>query len=238
MLITFFDFETTGLDRAQDRVIEVGAILYSTTQKRVLMAEDFLVDNEVPISAEISGITGIKKGMIDKFGLVSTDALARLQNYFDLGEAVCGANIIEFDLPFYVNWCIRENQEPIAKLPIDIKTDLINTEAKHLGYMAADAGFLNPFPHGALPDAWTVLRLVEKNAEKYTIDAIVERAKSPRVYLQAMVSFDDNYKAKARKYKWDADRKVWYTCIKELDLQAEAAAAPFDVKRIDPIPFH
>jgi len=234
MLIAFFDFETDGLDHSQSRITEVGAILYTTTFKRVVMAESFLVDNEVEIPKIITDLTKINKPMIAKFGLLPSDALSRLQNYFDMADAVAGANIVEFDLPFYKNWCIRENQEPIEKLAIDIKTDLPNTESKHLGYMAADAGFLNPFPHAALPDAWTVLRLVEM----HDIEKVVERAKSPRVYLKAHVTFDTNYLAKERKYKWNPERKVWYKVVKELDLEQESKDCSFDVSRIEPIPFH
>lgn len=234
MLIAFFDFETDGLDREQNRITEAAAILYTTTFKRVVMAESFLVDNEVEIPKIITDLTKINKPMIQKFGLTSEDALARLNNYFDMADAVAGANIIEFDLPFYKNWCLREGEEPIEKLAIDIKTDLPGVESKHLGYMAADAGFLNPFPHAALPDAWTVLRLVEM----HDIEKVVERAKSPRVYLKAHVSFDTNYLAKERKYGWNPERKVWYKVVKELDVEAEGKNAAFDISRIEPIPFH
>jgi DNA polymerase III alpha subunit (gram-positive type) len=235
MLIAAFDFETTGLDLNQDRITEVGVLLYTTTLKRVVMAESFLVDNEVPISKIITDLTKINKPMVDKFGLTSPDALARLQNYFDMAEVVAGANIVDFDLPLYRNWCIREKAEIIEKLVIDIKTDLPNTDAKHLGYMAADDGFLNPFPHAALPDAWTVLRLIENKIEKCGLDAILERARSPRVCLQAMVTFDTNRLAKERKYSWSSERKVWYKIFKEIDVDQEVKDCAFDVRRIEPV---
>jgi DNA polymerase III alpha subunit (gram-positive type) len=235
MLIAFFDFETTGLDSNQDHITEVGALLYTTGLKRVVMAEQFLIDNEVPIPKIITELTRVSKPMTDKFGLTSADGLSRLQNYFDQADAIAGKNIINFDIPFYKTWCLREKTEPIEKLAIDLETDLVGTETKHLGYMAADAGFLNPFPHAALPDAWTALRLFELNVKEYTLDKIVERAKSPRVFLQAMVTFDTNYQAKERKYRWSSDRKVWYKVCKELDVELEGKEAPFDIRRIEPI---
>jgi len=238
MLIAFFDFETTGLDRNQDRVTEVGAILYTTGYKRVVMAESFFVDSEMPIPKIVTEKTKITNGMIEKFGLTSPDALAKLQNYFDMAEAISGKNIIEFDNPFYENWCLREKEEPIRKQYIDLETDLIDVEPKHLGYMAADAGFLNPFPHAALADAWTALRLFELNMDKYGLEKVIERAKSPRVCLQAKVTFDTNYQAKERKYRWEPDRKVWYKICKEPDVAIEAKEAPFDVAKIDMIPTH
>lgn len=232
MLIAFFDFETEGTDVSQHRVTEVGALLYTTTFKRVVMAEQVLVEVERPIVPKVTELTKINKPMCDKFGLVSAHALARLQNYFDMAEAVAGNNIVEFDLPLYRNWCLQEKEEPIEKLAIDVKTDLPGTEYKKLQYMAADAGFLNPFPHAALPDAWTSLRLFEG----HNLEKVLERARSPRVCLKAHVSFDTNYLAKERKYGWSPERKVWYKIVKELDVETEGKEAPFDVSRIETPP--
>ncbi len=228
MLIAFFDFETTGTDVNQDRVIEYGVALYTTTHKRVVMAEQFLVEEEVEITPKITEITKIKKPMLGKFGLDSAEALRRLQNYFDMAEAVAGMNIVEFDIPMYRNWCARVKEEPIERLVIDAKTDFPKNEFKKLPYMCADAGFLNPFPHAALPDAWSVLRLFEDNDE----EKVIERAKAPRVYLKAHVTFDTNYLAKERKYGWHPGSKVWYKVVKEMDVETEGKEAPFDISRI------
>jgi DNA polymerase III subunit epsilon len=233
MLIAVFDFETTGIDRNQDRILEVGVLLYTTGHKRVVMAEQLLVDNEVPVPQEASEVNKINKPMVDKFGLTTKDALFKLQNYFDMAEVVAGKNIVDFDLPFYNNWCLREKEEPIVKQTLDIETDLIGVESKHLGYMAADDGFLNPFPHAALPDCWTTLKLIQSNVEKHGLEKIMERAAFPRVYLQALVTFDTNYLAKKRKYAWHSDRKVWWKVVKESDVEVEAKEAPFDIKRIE-----
>jgi DNA polymerase III alpha subunit (gram-positive type) len=236
MLIAFFDFETTGLDLNQDRPTEYGALLYTTSFNRVVMAEQFLVESDIPVTPKITELTKINKPMIGKFGLESADALSRLQNYFDMADSIAGKNIFRFDMPMYRNWCLREKEEPVEKLLIDIETDLPGVECKHLGYMAADAGFLNPFPHAALPDAWTSLRLFQESVEKVGLDKIVERAKSPRVYLKAHVSFDKNRLAKDRKYSWHSDRKVWYKIVKEMDVELEGKEAPFDISRIEPVP--
>lgn len=234
MLLLSLDFETTGLDPNSDRVIEVGAVLYSTAQDQQLMTQGYLVDHEIPIPPEITKITGIRKGMIDKFGLSSKTGLTMLLNMVDMCEAIIGQNIIDFDIPFLRNWVLREKEIFSDRLLIDTKTDLPGVEPKHLGYMAADAGFLNPFPHRAVSDCMTVLRL----ASMHNIDDIVARAKSPRVTIQANVDYDTNAQAKKRGYKWEPDRKVWYKVVKEMDLELEAKEAPFDIARIEPIGFH
>src|SRR5208282_2964316 len=75
MLIAFFDFETTGVDVNQDRVTEVGALLYTTGYQRVVMAEQFLVEVDRPIVPKVTELTKIRKPLCDKFGLVANDAL-------------------------------------------------------------------------------------------------------------------------------------------------------------------
>lgn len=241
MLILSLDFETSGLDRNSDRILEVGAVLYSTTLQQMLSADAYLVDNEVPITKEITDITGIRKSMVDKFGINSKTALPRLLTLVDQCEAIAGQNILDFDMPFLENWVQREKETLPPRLVIDTKTDLPGVEAKHLGYMAADEGFVNPFPHRALADCLTVIKLISLHDGKRkptTFDDIVIRAKSPRLTIAANVSFENNDLAKKRGYKWHPDRRVWHKIVKEMDLELEAKQAPFDICRIEPIPFH
>jgi DNA polymerase-3 subunit epsilon len=234
MLLCSIDFETTGLDFNTDRVTEVGAVLYSTTRNRQLMTKGYLVDNEIPVSAEITDITGISTPMIDKFGLSSRTALDDLLNMIDMSEAVIGQNITDFDWPFLKSWCLREKQDLPDRLVIDTRMDLPGVESKHLGYMCADAGFLNPFPHCAISDALSVIRLVSD----HDIDAVLARANSPRVTLVADVDYDHKHLAKKHKYMWKDERKVWFKNLKELDVNDEVKNVPFNVAKVDWIPFH
>ena len=67
MLLLSLDFETTGLNKEKDQVIEFGAVLYSSTLNKCLDNQGSLVKADVPISAEITGITGITQKAVDKF---------------------------------------------------------------------------------------------------------------------------------------------------------------------------
>jgi DNA polymerase III subunit epsilon len=242
VIILSFDFETTGLDRNADRVIEVGAVLYSTTLAQTLESAAFLVQTDVAITKEITELTGIRKAMVDKFGLGSKSALTKLLNMVEDAEALVGQNVVEFDVPFLESWCIRENETLPSRLIIDTTIDLPDTTSKHLGYMAADAGFLNPFPHRALSDCLTVLKLISLHDGKQkptTFDDIVTRAKSPRVTIAANVTREQNQLARKRGYRWaPAPRNIWYKNLKELDLEKEAKEAPFDIARVQPVPMH
>src|SRR6266704_3086611 len=66
MILLSYDVETTGLDKQKDRIIEAGFALYSTGQQKVLESAGDLVKSEgVPITQEITDITGITQAAED-----------------------------------------------------------------------------------------------------------------------------------------------------------------------------
>jgi DNA polymerase III epsilon subunit-like protein len=225
LILLAFDLETTGLDFVKDRPIEVGAILYSTGQQRCLESQGFLVKTDVPISAEITDITGITKAAVDKFGFDSKESLNTVYDLMLEADAVIGHNVVRFDKRMFENWCQRDGLKNLERLWVDTYTDLPGAKQGTLTHMAADHGILNLFPHGALTDCLTVLKLLEK----YDILKVVERAQSPTIGIQAHQSRNNNEQAKKLKFRWNPELKIWYKLIKEMDLNEHAAKAPFDV---------
>ena len=225
-----FDLETTGLNVIEDRPIEVGGILYSTAQKKCLESQGFLVKTDKPITAEITKITGIFQAAVDKFGYESSDALDTVIDMMNQSDAVIGQNVIRFDKRVLENWAARENKKLPEKLWIDTRTDLLLTEGKHLGYMAADNHFLNLFPHSALSDCQTVLKLLEKE----DIDKVIERAKSPTVILIAHHRREQNDLAKKAKFRWSPDYRIWWKGVKHMDVEKEAGAVTFNISIAGP----
>lgn len=221
-----YDIESTGLDFAKDRVIEVGAILYSTTQKKCLESQGFLVKTDVVITDEITKLTGITNAAVNKFGYGSSDALDVVGDMMLAADAVIGHNVVRFDKRMTTAWADREGVVLPDKLYIDTYTDLPGAVSGKLTLMAAEAGFLNLFPHSALADCQTVLKL----AEQYDIEKVVERAKSPNVVVQAMVTYDTNALAKKEKFRWYPEKKQWYKICKEIDLEKFTQDLQFDVR--------
>ena len=225
MILLSFDVESTGLDFVKDRVIEVGAVLWSTSQHKTLESQGFLVKPDVPVSAEITKITGITQAAVDKFGYESASALETVMDLMSCADAIIGHNVKRFDQKMLAHWAIREG---ISDLPqmlwIDTMTDLPDTFATKLGYMASDAGFVNLFPHSALTDCLTVLKLVEK----YDIDKVVERAQSPMVVVQAHQARHENELAKKAKFRWYPAKTMWWKFVKEIDLEEFGKTLPFD----------
>jgi DNA polymerase III subunit epsilon len=225
VILCSFDTETTGLDVKNDHVIEVGSILYSTGLKSCLESSGYLVKTSLPISEKITQLTGIHPAAVEKFGYESEDALDALLNMMSKADAVIGQNVIRFDKRILESWAARHGRIVPEMLWIDTRTDIPGVEGKHLSYMAADQGFLNLFPHSALADCQTVIKLIEGR----DIDAIVERAKSPIVILRARVSYETNKLAKARKYSWNPEHKIWWRICKQIDLPNETGHGEFEV---------
>jgi DNA polymerase III epsilon subunit-like protein len=226
MILLSYDLETSGLDFVKDRVIEVGAILYSTTQRKCLESQGFLVKTDVAISEEITKLTGITQAAVNKFGYESSDALSTVSDMLQCADAVIGHNAVRFDKRMTQAWSERENISLDNKLWIDTYTDLPGSTPGKLTLMAAEAGFLNLFPHSALSDCQTVLKLVEG----YDIEKVIERAKSPNVVVQAMVTYDTNALAKKERFRWYPERKQWYKIFKEIDLESATKDFQFDVR--------
>ena len=233
-IILSYDVETTGLDTSTDRVIEVGAILYSTGQRKCLESKGFLVKTDKPISPEITKLTSITQAAVDKFGYDSEESLDDVIDLMSQADAIAGQNVLRFDKRITESWATRFKKTLPSKLWIDTRTDLPGVESKSLTYMAADHGFLNLFPHSALADCQTVLKLITM----YDINQVIARAKEPTVILKAHVGFENNGLAKARKYGWYDDKKgtkFWYKIVKQSDVAVETSHSEFDVSFVTDI---
>lgn len=235
MIILSADVEATGLDKQKDRIIELGAVLYSTGQKRVLESTGFLVQSDgVPITQEITDITGITQVAVDRFGYSQEDAIQTFADLADQADAVIGHNIIRFDRPMLWNAAARLGITLPEKLLIDTMTDIPGVKGEQLVTMCAKKGFVYD-AHGALADSSAVVKLTsiynESAATSY--DLMVERAHSELVVI---LGHQDRSKAAnkaARKagFRWNGDLKIWWKAVKDMDVSALAASVSFDISR-------
>ncbi len=104
---------------------------------------------------------------------------------------------------------------PVIDTMIDLPFDEKIHGSKKLTHLAATHGFLNPFPHRAVFDVLTMLKM----ASYYDLKTILARNASPTVTVVARVSFDDKDKAKALGFHWEATSKTWEKRYKEIDLK-------------------
>ena len=236
MILAALDVETTGLDKNKDRIIEVGLVLYSTGQNRVLESAGFLVQSDgVAITEEITSITGITQSAVDKFGYESCRALEDIEYYISQSDAVIAHNGIRFDKIMVDNAAKRSTFSLTEKLWADTMIDIPGVKGEQLITMCAKVGILLTGAHGALADASATLEMARRHAQESekSWEKIVERAKSPLVILRSHQDRSKNSDAKKLRFRWNPQAGFWWKAVKEMDVAGLIAEAPFDISRVD-----
>ncbi len=221
-LICGFDFETTGLSAENDRIIEVGAVIWDWKQRKPVEIYNQLCwqnDGQMPnLSPEITKINGITNEDLINHSIPTRDCMSRLALMMMRSDAIMAHNA-PFDVGFLEAEAKRLEMPWPARLVIDSRTDLpldgVLHKSKALVHLAATHGFLNPFAHRAFSDVLTMFKI----ASEYDLPKIVQRATSPTVTVVANVSFEEKDKAKSAGFHWDGAAKLWKNKIKECDLK-------------------
>ena len=230
MILLSLDFETTGLDVVEDRVIEFGAVLYSTGQHKCLDNQGMLVKSDKPISPKITEITGIHPAAVDRFGYEPDNVLDIIIEMMYNADAMIGFNCRRFDRRVVENWATRvgKGTQVSGRHWIDLFQDLPwQVPMAKLSYVAADHGILNLFPHSALADCQTVLAI----AGKYDYDELMVRSQSPVVILRARQDRASNELVKQApfKFRWNPGMKIWWKPVKEQDVTEIIQSSPFPI---------
>jgi DNA polymerase-3 subunit epsilon len=231
MIIAGIDFETTSVDPQTCLPTEIAIIRWDPHRNSIVESISVLL--EVPLGLVIDnyGITGLDSSILRQHGFSWMDVedfiLRRLQtsNYIM-------AHNVEFDriiLKRLINWDSYLGEKPFDDNRwIDTMTDVPypdNIKTRSLLHLAAEHGFLNPFPHRALFDVMTMIKI----AGMYDLNEVIRYADSPNIWVRAGVSMDDRQKAKDRNYRWDPVNKFWVKQIKELNLEKEEEGAEFPI---------
>jgi DNA polymerase-3 subunit epsilon len=211
MLILGIDFETTGLNIPTIGVTEIGMVLWDTEMHAPIKLFGSLVE---PGSYAVwEGATEFTMAAVDVNGIT----------WYGSADIACAHNGNFFDRPLLDAWAARyglDSQK--SKTWIDTMIDIQRPKKMHgrLTYMAADHGFLNPFPHRAMFDVMTMLTILNK----HELDPVLELAKSPTKVVKALVPFDSKELAKARGYfpvYENGKFSRWELPVKEINIEKE-----------------
>lgn len=228
-----WDVETTGLEHAKDKIIEVGALHFEWLEDisdearvvhppRVVSMYGGLCDPGETLSEEIKKLTGI----------TDADVKGKTLNEALLSELARSASIhvahnADFDRQFIQKrefFAGIENPTWACTLKhIDWAGKGFKTSA--LNYLAADHGFVNPFPHRALFDCATTFRLMQP----HFIELLTNHTmKMFRVYAWDS-PFHTKDKLRERRYQWDPAERVWKKDVLEPKVSDEVAFLAADV---------
>lgn len=239
------DIETTGLNWTRDKIIEIGWVIKDWRMPKHLATGNYFVkepDQDVfTVTKEITKLTGVTEAVWKAYAddlIIVAGRIGEDIRRFGV-DYIVAHNGGDFDRPFLTEVYKRSaiDDGGLFKTPwLDTRTDIQYPDSfggRSLIGVAANLGFLNPFPHSALFDAATCLKVIDH----FELPDIIERAASKWVFIEAIVTFNDRQKAKDAKYYWEkiGDKynfpKKWVKRVKEIDLEAEtelAAKLEFD----------
>ncbi|HEV2034021.1 MAG TPA: helicase C-terminal domain-containing protein [Candidatus Dormibacteraeota bacterium] len=155
------DLETTGLDPARDRVIEVGAVAF--TPDRITSTLERLVDPGRSVPDTVLRLTGIKQEELR--GAASPEsALGELAEFIRGRQPVGhGARL---DVDFLTSAGLWDPAQEILDT-LDVSRILLPAAASHsLPLLAVEMGFSQPRPHRALDDADATRQLLLRLREE------------------------------------------------------------------------
>lgn len=241
----FVDVETTGLDPTRDEIIELAMVRFSyDSEGNIFAVEDAyhgLQEPSVPISAEITRLTGIDAAMVAG-QTIDRDAVSRLVESSDLVLAHNAA----FDRKFLEPFCDAFVHKPWACTQSQIDWKAEGFEGTRLPYLAAGAGFFYD-KHRAVNDCHAAVALLMQTlpqSQQKALSALLENARRKDIRLFAtQAPFDMKDRLRARGYRWNGEgvgvSRAWYIDVPDDQREAEMAwleteiyGRPVDLHRV------
>ena len=195
--IVFFDLETTGVDAAKDRIVEISMVKVAVDGTKTVKTRR--INPEMPIPAEASAIHGITDD--DVKDEPTFKQIAKSLAAFIEGCDFGGFNSNRFDLPLLVEEFMRAGVECDFQRRkfVDVQTIFHRKEQRTL--VAAykfycDKDLENA--HSAEADTMATYEVLEAQIERYpdignTVDALAEfSAGKPMVDFAGRLTLNDN----------------------------------------------
>jgi DNA polymerase III subunit epsilon len=223
------DTETTGLDPRNDEIIELGMVKFDyLPDGRIVGVRDvFSAFNEpsVPISAEITALTGITDEMVA--GQRIDEAAV---NAFVDDAVIVIAHNSGFDRKFSERYWPIFEAKAWACSATEIEWKKHGFAGAQLGYLLNGAGYFHA-AHRAVDDCHALMEILDFTLPTTGAPALallLETARKPTVRVWAEQSpFELKDSLKKRGYRWsdgsDGRPKSWYVDVCENAIERELA---------------
>jgi DNA polymerase-3 subunit epsilon len=219
------DTETTGLDPAQHRCIEVGAVLFDVPHRAVLSQVSFLLPCDNNPAAAVNGIQPAVSQRPQPWS-------ASLQCF----EAMLGAAdvVLAHNAAFDRQWFGREPLPAIDKPWLCSMEDLRWPAERQLKASPSvrDLALAYGVPvwaaHRALTDCIYLAQVLERCDE---LEPLLIAGLEPRRLYRARLSYEERHKAKDAGFRWNEPVPgAWSRRLSD----REASLLPFPVVPVDP----
>ena len=221
----FVDVETTGVDAATDRIIELAMVLFGyDAHGRVTGIEDRfdqLEDPGRPIPPEIVELTGIR----------DEDVRGRRIDEGEAMDLITRAHLViahnaRFDRAFLEPRLTAFAEQPWACSANDVPWRREGLESRKLEFLAYRFGVFYD-GHRAVHDCVAGVHVLAQPLPRGGVpamQALLAAARRQDVLFRAVgAPFETKDLLKARGYRWRPDRKVWWKEVPEDDAAPERA---------------
>lgn len=228
------DVETTGLSATEDVIIELAMRRFRWDDAgRITTVGQrwcWLEDPERPLPEEIIKLTGLDDAMLRNEEIDDLSAGSILRS-----ATLCIAHNASFDRPRVEDRLDLEGL-PWACSCAEIPWRDFGYDGRSLGYLLCQAGFYNG-AHRASDDVDSTIALLaqELTPGRTALSALVERSFADSWIVRAVgAAFEMKDGLKARGYRWDGDRKVWWIEVADRALEEWWLAANVYVASSNP----
>lgn len=223
-LVLILDTETTGLDPAKDRVIEIAVIQYHLTHGAIAAYSELICSERSDNPAQ--ALNRIKPEAL-AWGAIAENAWETVRWLANPCDAILAHNA-DFDR----QWVPPSVAEAIDLPWIDTCDGVTWPQegtSKSLVQLCLDHGVAVHSAHRALTDCLLLASLLDRCLERgVNLRALLARGLRPAALFQAIVSFDHKDKAKDAGFHWDAPTKRW---LRKMAIE-DAASLPFRTMQV------
>lgn len=227
MKVLIIDTETTGVDPQRDRVIELGAILYSIDHQSTLHQLSVLLPTKSNPQAKLNGISAAASQAISQPLL--QQSLAIFEQMVTESEYAIAHNA-DFDRQWFNGHHLPQLMKQGKPLPwlctmTDFRWPLAAKQGSSLVNLALDYGIGVNAAHRALTDCQLIAMLFDRVND---LQSLLSIASQPKYLYRAHVSYNDRSLAKEAGFRWNSKDKIWSRKLGELEVEA----LPFSVSRL------
>ena len=214
--VALLDFETTGLDHDQDKVIELGIVIlkYSPSIKAITSIDKVISrynDPHMPISEKIQKITGIKDEDV-KGKSIDT---AQLTKWLESEKTYIIAHNAKFDRPFFHNLMVEDNYRwGCSVTQIDWgQYEEYRIESAKLEYVLLKLGYFYE-GHRASTDCLAMVQMFLTLPQ--ALEELLKNIDQKSYKIKASKApFEIKDDLKRMGYRWDAIERIWWTEVPE-----------------------